>query len=826
MSGENQLVPIEQRTDMADAPVMNAVPVSQEPNPLKKLHAILRGRYRWAVGLGLALAIVGGLLGFLLPSPLYKSTGVIRIVPITPEVLSDTGDKNILPMFEGFVNSQVALIRSRRVIDGLTRSDAYKRLGRGTDTEALITILENLEVVRPQRSELIFVSYEDPDKYAAQQIATGLVQAYLSIVNTDDRDERLGILEALRERLRADERRLSQLRVERSAKWGTDDLNALFNVRLQESSRLESQLREIEIALRAAERLSPSANPEDPAGANKNAEPGAAPAAGGAAAPAAAAAAAEPAGPPILQAEDLTVSLIAARDQKMAGLVNTRESLQRQINVTISRLGPEHREVRQQQAALAQMDRSIEEYAAEYRGNYIPGVNDNTLGASIDQLRARHASVKLQFETLQKQTLEVGQERLEIDRIKTEEKIVRDRLREVANRIEDLNVERSVDNRIVLLSEGDEPLKPSRDRRKVAAAAGFMFGGGLGFGIVFLIGLLDRRLRSIDDAQDSFAGIPLIGSLPVLPHDLADPAQAAIASHSVHQIRTMLQIGSGSQGRRCFAITSPGSGDGKTSLALALGVSFAATGARTLLIDADMLGGDEGLTDRANAIIRRKIGRVLQREQLVTEHQIEQALRVAAERGRKLGETLIDLGYLTQAQLDTALTLQEQMPVGLLDALEGDDLEHCVAETGIDNLFVLPIGAADPEDVCKIAPSYISRLLVEARRKFDIVLVDTGPVPVSLEASHMAADADAVVLVLSRGEQRGPAEKAIEHLVSIGARLSGLVFNRAEALQIDQANDDVPPGAVARRSGTQSASKFGPVAQAVASSSRSARNGR
>ena len=41
----------------------------------------------------------------------------------------------------------------------------------------------------------------------------------------------------------------------------------------------------------------------------------------------------------------------------------------------------------------------------------------------------------------------------------------------------------------------------------------------------------------------------------------------------------IVQIGPSAEGRRVFAVTSPAAGDGKTSLALALGVSFAASGA-------------------------------------------------------------------------------------------------------------------------------------------------------------------------------------------------------------------------------------------------------
>jgi Mrp family chromosome partitioning ATPase len=333
----------------------------------------------------------------------------------------------------------------------------------------------------------------------------------------------------------------------------------------------------------------------------------------------------------------------------------------------------------------------------------------------------------------------------------------------------------------------------------------------------------------------------MLGILPRLPDDLAEPEHAAVAAHCVHQVRMLLQIGSEAQGRRVFAVTSPGAQDGKTSLALALGVSFASSGSKTLLVDCDVIGG--GLTLRVDTIIRRKIGQVLQREELVTQQQVDEALQIAQESNRRLGETLIELGYLTQEDLNQALTLQEQTPVGLIDALEGEPLEECVAATGIRSMDILPVGGAETYDVCRVSPTAVRRLLEEARGQYDVVVIDTGPVPGSLEASHICAEADGVIMVVARGEQRKQAEKSVNHLYSIGARVLGLVFNRAEgtdvqvlsaslsdALSEAQAFDeDGLPGRTPTRLGlkpeeSEESSRFDPVARAVASSSQSSRH--
>ena len=115
---------------------------------------------------------------------------------------------------------------------------------------------------------------------------------------------------------------------------------------------------------------------------------------------------------------------------------------------------------------------------------------------------------------------------------------------------------------------------------------------------------------------------------------------------------------------------SGSAGTGKTSLTLALGVSFASSGARTLLIDCDLIGG--GLTRRVNAIARRKIGHILRRHNIITREQLEQALQVSKREGRKIGDVIVEMGFATRAVIDECLTRQAMSSVGVMDAIAGE----------------------------------------------------------------------------------------------------------------------------------------------------------
>ncbi len=101
-----------------------------------------------------------------------------------------------------------------------------------------------------------------------------------------------------------------------------------------------------------------------------------------------------------------------------------------------------------------------------------------------------------------------------------------------------------------LYDDGNSPPVPAPDKRKQFAFVGFVGGGGLPIGLLLLIGLLDSRSLQ-RRCRQRMSGMTLLGILPNLPDRLSDPAQASIAAHCVHQIRTMLQINAG-EGQQCL----------------------------------------------------------------------------------------------------------------------------------------------------------------------------------------------------------------------------------------------------------------------------------
>jgi Mrp family chromosome partitioning ATPase len=417
----------------------------------------------------------------------------------------------------------------------------------------------------------------------------------------------------------------------------------------------------------------------------------------------------------------------------------------------------------------------------------IPGAADgNLIRPSLAELKARESNIRAMCEKIQAETKTLGQLDLQIRKLKADRDAITKKLDETSARIDQLNLESTTANRISILTYGETPTAPLPNKRLSWAFAFSLLGLALGAGLGAFRGWTDDRVGSLLHMQHLAPALTVLGTLPTLPDDLEDAIQISDAAHCVHQIRSLLEtVSSGDRGR-AITITSPTAGDGKTSLTLALGLSFAASGTRTLLVDCDMISG--GLTRRLNAIAHRRLGSILQRQGLLSEQQIKDALHIALDSHKKFGEVVIERGYVSDEDVRKALTHQGHSSVGLLDALDGEPLAACVTSAVRENLFILPLGDVSPDHSSQLSAKALRRLIQEARTQFDLIIFDTGPLLGSLEAAVAARETDEVILAIARGASVSLVTRIVKLLETLGAHLSGVVLNRATSQDIAYSN--------------------------------------
>lgn len=171
-----------------------------------------------------------------------------------------------------------------------------------------------------------------------------------------------------------------------------------------------------------------------------------------------------------------------------------------------------------------------------------------------------------------------------------------------------------------------------------------------------------------------------------------------------------------------FCITSSTAGEGKSITILNLAISFAQTGQRVLLIDADM-------------------------------------------RRPSLARLLI-----------------EKPAPGLSNVLAGLNTEDEAIRTGIyENLDVLLSGEMPPNPSELLGSENMQKLLERMERRYDYILVDLPPVGVVSDACVIANSLDGVLfLVRQNVTERDAIKYSIKQLELSGANLMGFVFNGSQ----------------------------------------------
>ncbi|MEM9916271.1 MAG: AAA family ATPase [Planctomycetota bacterium] len=747
----------------------------------EKLLALLRGRLHWAILLSL---ILGGGLGYLLYNsvvPMYRSTG--SVVVEGKGIFTDLDNPTNKSRWYSFVARQQQLLRSREVAERAMATDTW--LSRGDEavpwTPEEFSKAIDTEIDERNNDRNIFtISFDAPDAITAGLGNRALLEAYSTEYDIRAENEFRQEIRQLQSQIQKSEIIIETELGQRRTVITDNEFNQMdAQIRAFVNQRIELQE-----ALDFVRAQLDSRNP-------------------------------------IKEGMSTNPADLIATDPVLAEYQAELEQIEDDIKVLeFQNKGPGHIQVKrltsQRDVIKAKMEERLEQLLSEDTTVLLGDPEYDQLGRDEQLLTRQLTEIEQRLESLTTKQSDIAGIQ---DRIEAEMKIIE----EARENISEIDVELEArKGTIDAFAPGATPSSPDNGgKAKQVAVLGAMAGTGVGFGFVMLLGLLDSRLRHAGDARMGLPNLRMLGILPTLPENFADPEQSERAAHAVHHIRTLLQI-SNRGTARVFSITSPAAGSGKSSLSVAMGLSFAASESKTLVIDCDLVGA--GLTRRVGAVVNRSVEAILREDTVLTDDQITQATTHAREKGTNLKDALVELGMLTKKDLQRLNRRQADSALGILDACQGRAFTECVAHTGIENFSVLPIGAAKPQDAGLLSPKAIRNLIARAREEYDIVLLDTGPCLGSLEASMAAAEADATVLIVSRGDSKSMAAKARDHLVSVGANVVGCVFNHALEADMNSASFASIVSQERRTDPAQSllsadpaiAARFGPLGSAVA----------
>ncbi|AGS35345.1 protein-tyrosine kinase [Corynebacterium maris DSM 45190] len=274
----------------------------------------------------------------------------------------------------------------------------------------------------------------------------------------------------------------------------------------------------------------------------------------------------------------------------------------------------------------------------------------------------------------------------------------------------------------------EAPLPPTNTQLIILS---LVAGLALGLGLALLIDFLDKRIRRTEDIREIAADTPIIGEIPegkrAGEKGLVDfQGGYSPVAEAMRNLRTQIRFLGG--GPQVMMVTSAMPGEGKSFVTSNLSRSFVEAGERVLLLNADL---------RAPTI--------------------EKIFHVS-------GRT------------------------GLSNVLAGQvDLKDVVIPGKNGDPDIVPTGPtpANPSELLGL--DRMKHLLLEARKQYDIVLIDVSPVVAVTDPLVLAPHVDAVIVVSRIGSSASPRlARTLQLLTNAGVSTSGIVANgvsRATALQ-------------------------------------------
>lgn len=675
---------------------------STPENPILIAHRLLRGRYKFLIPLAILVSAPAAWYAYGLIEPKYASSGMVRVRVVLPRLMHRMEEAETPPMFDSFVSEQAQFLQSRRVIDRAVRSQELREVGWPSGPSGVSRLERSLRVSHRARQTLIMVQVEDTDPVMARAAVNAVLDAYYEIygassaINVTERERQLSNLR------REHESELSTVReriFQITEPYGTDNLSPIHEQQVTAVQDLRTRLEEIQIRLAEAGESGEEANGDT--------------------------------GTPDLRE-------LAQFDPELEQLLREEAALKSDRRRLAQTHGTNHRRIRTLSRQIEETQRDIdrrvdvliESGIAELAGADAVGISsrDRLLGLQTQYQRA-HDSAREELQRLNEARRRLVRER---DREQTLER----RLADVSRELENLRVEREnlATGRVSIEQRGEMPHSTSSDRRLHLAVLAAGASGGSVVGMFLLLGLLGRRCRYMDDLEHGHLSVPLLSALPRLDKNKTDDDEAVALS--VHHMRNLLQFESngtsnGHVSGRVYTITSPSPGDGKTSIAMALGTSFAMAGFNTLLVDADLVG--RGMTRHVNANESTGLSQLLE-----------------------FGE----LGEDSLVSLSPCLT-------------------------------VLPAGSGSNLNPENISRKRVGEAIQSLRSRFDVVIIDTGPLMGSLEANLVVTESDRAVLAVARGADVKLVRAALERLRSLGVACAGVVFNKAYKTDLERSTSSL-----------------------------------
>ena len=350
---------------------------------------------------------------------------------------------------------------------------------------------------------------------------------------------------------------------------------------------------------------------------------------------------------------------------------------------------------------------------------------------SQEALQSRQGSIKVQIENLEKtikiwegKALDLARRIADWDKIRSKIDRTKAQYDRLNGNLRSMDVQRNTDqDTVAILGHATPARKIQLELNKlllIGGVAGFV----IGLLILFTLDKLDDRIGSFFEFRERFPEA-LLGQVPrelgktgITMLTSNDPRHALLESFRTLRSSIIFLPVEGVR-PKTLLVTSATPGEGKTTIAANLAITFAFSGAKTLLVDADL-----------------RLGR------------IAKAFNIDSE-------------------------------VGLSDVLrQRTHWREVIVPTSTPNLSILPRGKTLPHPAEHFLGKVTDQLLQELYSEFDYIIFDTPPVMAADDVLSLAPKIDGTIFVIRFSTSSARRSRtAINLLVQRQANLLGVVCN-------------------------------------------------
>ena len=681
---------------------------------------------RWIVLAAVGLCLCAAIIVTLLMQPRYTSVVTLEVSREAPKVVNiqdvDQSD-NSGPDLE-FYQTQYALLKSRSLSEAVVRdlnlANDYLYLAdyKAGDVDEmrakplqermdLATDLVNKDTsVSPVRgSSVIGVAFTSPNADLSSRIANSIAQNFIESNLTRRyqaaayaRDFLQNRLKQIRAKLEDSERKAVQYAQEQ----GLIRIQSGDGDNAGEQSLLANQLAELSTQLTAAHAQRAQAEAQYREGAAGNAA-----------------------------AQSLnSVTLTTLRPQR-AELVSELTKLQ-------SDFGPEYPPIVALKAQIQELDKQISREESRVNSSVA-----QDLGGRYQQALATEQTLQQKVDSLKSQLIGEEGRSIQYNILQRDVDTNRALYDALLQRFKEVGIAGGVGtNNVAVVDPAINPDHPSSPNLALNLALGLILGMALGAALALVLEQLAESVVLPSEFQAKLR-VPLLGSTPalgnasvaarLLPKPIAaiggvkaeqdDQHHGTAVAEAYQSIVAAIRFSTSHGAPRSLSVTSTQEEEGKTTTAIAIARALRSSGAKILLIDADM---------------RRP--------------SVHRTFRFGAKEG-------------------------------LSDVLTGHSKwQEVVHETDEHGLSVMTAGRIPPSPAELLAGRGFAKLIADAGEQFDHIVVDCPPLLGLADAPLISQTVEGTVFVMEAGRTRSSqARQALDRLAAVQSRIIGAVLTKLDS---------------------------------------------